>query len=93
MRDILTTTHNLSTSDYCTLIGSGVDFDSNPINITFAAEEVSKSVNVSVMCDKIVERTERFDISLTLTSYNPQVRIGRDRSVGIINDSTGNGGQ
>ena len=45
------------------------------------------------MCDKIVEKIERFDINLTLTSYNPQVRIGKDRAVGIINDSTGNGGQ
>ena len=42
------------------------------------------------MCDKIVEETERFDISLTLTSNNPQVRTGRKKSVGIIRDSTGN---
>ena len=42
------------------------------------------------MCDKMVERTERFDISLTLTSNNPQVRIGgRDKSTGRIRDSTG----
>ena len=44
------------------------------------------------MCDKIVERTEKFNIRLTLTSNNPQVRTGRDRSVGIIRDSTGNDG-
>ena len=42
------------------------------------------------MCDKIVEETERFNISLTLSSNNPQVRTGRDRAVGIIRDSTGN---
>ena len=75
---------------YCILIGSLVDFDSNPMNITFAAGEVSKSVYVPVMCDKIVEEFERFDIILALTSNNPQVRIGRDRSVGVIRDSTGN---
>ena len=45
------------------------------------------------MCDKIAERRETFNINLTLTNYNPQVRTGRDRSVGIINDSTGNDGQ
>ena len=40
-----------------------------------------------------VERNENFDIILTaLTSNNPQVRTGRDRSVGIIRDSTGNDG-
>ena len=66
-----------------------MDFDSNPINITFTAGEVNKSVNISVMCDKIVERTERFDISLTLTSNNPQVKTGGDRSQGRIIDSTG----
>ena len=41
------------------------------------------------MCDKIVEGKETFNISLSLTSNNPQVRTGRDRSVGIIRDSTG----
>ena len=59
------------------------------MNITFAAGEVSKSVYVPVMCDKIVEEFERFDIILALTSNNPQVRIGRDRSQGAIRDSTG----
>ena len=40
-------------------------------------------------CDKIVEGMERFDVSLTLTSSNPQMRIGRDRSQVRIIDSTG----
>ena len=40
-------------------------------------------------CDKIVEGTERFDVSLTLTSNNPQVGIGRNRSQVRIIDSTG----
>ena len=66
-----------------------MDFNSNPIYVTFAAGEVSKSVNISVMCDKIMERTERFDISLTLTGDNLQVRTGRDKSQGKISDSTG----
>ena len=41
------------------------------------------------MCDKIVEETEKFGIILALTSNNLQVRTGRDRSIGIIRDSTG----
>ena len=42
------------------------------------------------MCDKIVERTERFDISLALTSNNPQVETGiRGKSIVRIRDSTG----
>ena len=81
--------HKITTSDYCTLIGSGVDFDSNPINITFAAGEVNKSVSISVMCDKIVEETEKFSITLTLTGNNPQVTLGKNSTIGIISDSTG----
>ena len=44
------------------------------------------------MCDKIVENTERFDIILALASNNDQFTVGRDRSVVIIRDSTGNDG-
>ena len=66
------------------------DFDSTkPINITFAANEVNKTANIPVKCDKRSEKEENFNISLTLTINNPQVRTGRDRSVGIIRDSTG----
>ena len=72
----------------CTLIGSSVDFDSNPINVTFIPGEVIKSVNISVMCDKIVEGTESFYISLTLTSISHQVRTGRDRAAVKIEDTT-----
>ena len=75
---------------YCVITGSGVDFDSSPINITFAAGEVSKSVNVPVMCDKIAsEGKERFDISLLQTSKYSQVTSSKDKSVGVIQDSTG----
>ena len=41
------------------------------------------------MCDKIVERIEKFDIRLTLNTNNPLVKIGRDRSTVKITDSTG----
>ena len=74
---------------------SGADFDSNPITLTFAAREVSRTVNISVMCDKMVEKgqgmdkTERFDISLVLTINNPQVRTGRNTTEVRIRDSTG----
>ena len=66
-----------------------MDFDSNPINAAFAAGEVIKRVHIPVICDKIVERTEKFDISLTLTSNNQQILVGRSRSTVKIIDSTG----
>ena len=71
------------------MIGSGVDFDSNPITTTFGAGEVSKRVNISVSCDEEVEGDERFDIILSMLSNNPQVTTGRSRSTGRITDSTG----
>ena len=79
----------MSTSDYCTLTGSGVDFDSNSFYVTFAAGEANKTVNIPVMCDKIVENTEGFNISLSVISNNPQVTAGRNTSFGTILDSTG----
>jgi len=71
------------------VIGSGEDFDSNPINITFGVGEVSKRVNISVSCDEEVEGEERFDIRLYLMNRNRQVRIRRSRSLVSITDSTG----
>ena len=71
------------------MIGSGVDFDSNPITIIFGVGEVNKRVNISVSCDEEVEGVERFDISLSLPSNNPQVTLGRQRSIVMITDSTG----
>ena len=70
------------------MIGSGVDFDSNPITITFGVREVSKRVNISVNCDEEVEGDEEFDIKLSLLSTNPQVTTGK-KSTGRITDSTG----
>ena len=71
------------------MIGSGVDFDSNPITIIFGVGEVSKRVNISVSCDEEVEGEERFDIRLYLMNRNRQVRIRRSRSLVSITDSTG----
>ena len=67
----------------------GSDLGTAPIVLTFAPSEINKTANIPITCDKRSENEERFNISLTLTSNNPQVRTGRDRSVGIIRDSTG----
>ena len=76
-------------SDYYAPIGSGVDFDSNPITITIDAGSTEGRGNISMVCDNVVEGVESFDVNLTLASDNPLVRVGRDISVGIITDSTG----
>ena len=74
------------------MIGSGVDFDSDPITIIFGVGEVSKIVNISVSCDEEVEGEETFNIRLSLPSNNPQVSLrknNRQSSTGRITDSTG----
>ena len=71
------------------MIGSGVDFDSNSITIIFGAGEVSKTANISAICDELVEGEETFDIRLSLMNDIPQVRRSRSRSIVRITDSTG----
>ena len=72
-------------------IGSGVDFDSSPINITFTPDDYSRIVNIPVMCDRLIEETELFDINLSVisASHNVTVELGLRRSIGEIFDSTG----
>ena len=75
------------------MIGSGGDFDSKPITITFGVGEVSKRINISVSCDEEVEGEETFDIRLSLPSNNPQVSLRKSNrlrsSIVRITDSTG----
>ena len=71
------------------LLKLGNDLNTELLFLTFAPNEVNKTARISVECDKRSESRERFDISFILTSNTPQVRTGRDRSVGIIRDSTG----
>jgi len=75
--------------DYCTTIGSGVDFDSNAITITINEMTGRGIGNILINCDKFVEGVETFDLNLTLARDNSLVRVGRDASEGRIIDSTG----
>ena len=73
------------------MIGSGVDFDSDPITIIFGVGEMNKRVNISVSCDEEVENEERFDIYLSLMHKISQVSLRRNeqRTIGRITDTTG----
>ena len=70
------------------MIGSGKDFDSNPIAITFGVGEVSKRVNVSIIADTVVEVEESFRVNLQLNSSSSQVSKGRGNATIQIIDST-----
>ena len=80
---------NISTANYCTVIGSGIDFNSNPFNITINAGATDGRANVSVTCDNVTEGLETFDMRLTIVNGSPGVTLGRNTSEGQINDSTG----
>ena len=71
------------------LLGSGVDFNSNPLTITINAGATDGRANVSVTCDNVTEGLETFDMKLTVTSCSSGVTLGRDTSEGQIIDSTG----
>ena len=71
-------------------IGLGEDFDSSPnLDLMIIAGTMSGRVNISVICDDVVEGIEMFDINLELKMDNPLVIIGISKSIGQINDSTG----
>ena len=69
--------------------GSGVDFNSNPFNITINAGATEGRGNVPVVLDNVVEASETFDMTLMLVTSSTQVTLSRSTSVGQIIDSTG----
>lgn len=88
---LLASFHALVLLYVITCIGSGVDFDSNPITINFTSGETNKTVAIPVMCDSVIERAETFNIDLSIVSIsdNMTVELGLTTSTGVINDSTG----
>ena len=90
MHQKLESTINIMCLSTTTVTGSGVDFNSNPFNITINAGATDGRANVSVTCDDEVERLETFDMTLTITNDSPGIILGsRDICEGQINDSTG----
>ena len=71
-------------------IGLGEDFNSSQIDLMIKAGAMNGRANISVTCDKVVEGIEMFGINLELKMDNPLVTIGVNKSVGQINDNTGN---
>ena len=81
---------SLYCNDHYALTGSGIDFNSNPFNITINPGATEGRANISVTCDNEVEGSEIFNVTLTLTSSATGVTLGRrNTSEGVITDSTG----
>ena len=72
------------------LIGSGMDFNSNPFNITINPEARYGRANISITCDHVVEELKIFALELTLTSDIFGVTLGgRYKSEGKITKDIG----
>ena len=57
------------------LTGGGIDYDSGPFDITFAAGETLAIFNVSINDDSIVENIENFSLSINASSLPNNVTI------------------
>ena len=75
---------------HCSL-GSGIDFNSNPVRVTFNPGEIRKMISIPVTCDRVVERVEVFNMRLSVVSVSLTIRIdlGLSNCIGVIVDSTG----
>ena len=73
------------------MVGSGVDYDSSAIDVDIAPNDIISRVTIPVVCDRLIEGTEKFNISLSLISVSQDlsVELGLKESVGVIEDSTG----
>ena len=73
------------------LCTGSVDFDSNSTTVGLPPMEIATTISIPVMCDKLTEGTEMFEISLEILSATNHVRtgLGLNKSIGIIEDSTG----
>jgi chitinase len=80
------------TVDYATHDGSATapgDYVTTADHLTFHAGEVSKTVQVPVVGDDVVEPDERFTVTLTNASAGTQIVTGTGTGT-IVNDDTGN---
>ena len=78
-------------NDYIVLLGSGIDFSSNPVRVTFNPGEIHKTTSIPVICDRVIERVEVFNMRLSVVSAPPDITIdlGLSNCIGVIMDSTG----
>ena len=69
------------------ITGSGIDFDSNPFNLTYNPSEMLVGVfKITIKCDNMTEETEIFDV--TIASDNPLVYIEDDTALVRIIETT-----
>ena len=71
-------------------IGS-VDYNSSPMTVELPPMEIATTIPIPVVCNRLTEGTEMFEINLEILSatHNVTTGLGLNKSIGIIEDSTG----
>ena len=72
------------------LLGSSIDFISDQFNITIRAGETTGNHHLLIICDKVVEDDESFNLTLSLAIDNSRIIISQSTAIAQITDSTGN---
>ena len=79
---------NMLYSNLSTLPGSFIDFDSDPFNITINSGLTIGSYNLSVICDRLVEQNEYFNLTFSTSVNNNHIIVGQSTAIVQITDST-----
>ena len=68
-----------------------VDHNSSPMTVELPPMEIATTIPIPVVCDRLTEGTEMFEINLEILSatHNVTNGLGLNKSIGIIEDSTG----
>ena len=73
------------------VVGSGVDFDSSPFNLTFIPIQMyNETFNISITCDNVTESSIYHDFNVTIVSDNPLVYIEDNTAIVRIRNNRGN---
>jgi len=75
----------------CWLTGGGVDYNSEPYNVTFLAGMTHASFNVAIINDIVSEDNETFDLIIELSSLPSNVTAinPEQATVTIVDDDDG----
>ncbi len=74
---------NLSYTNQTT---SNNDYTANPLSVSFAAGEATKTITVPIMDDRVYESDEIFNITLTNPSHGTLLGTHQSTAVTIVND-------
>jgi len=73
----------------CDITGGGIDYDSGPYTVTFAAGQTSVPFDVFIIDDNILEGNEIFNLDIDSDTLSNHVVVGSSHAVVTIVDNDG----